>query len=116
MSDQALTQAFTGRIFSLGDPEYVESTSNYFSAWENEIRPSYIYRPLSALELSQFIKSIRESALVGKLKLAIRGGGHTPWGGAANINSGVTIGLRRLEDIHVDYATKTASIGAGQRW
>ena len=54
--------------------------------------------------------------MAGKVKVAIRGGGHTPWAGAANIHDGLVIDLRKLAGVKVDQEKKMVSIGAGERW
>lgn len=44
---------------------------------------------------------------------AIRGGGHTPWAGSANINGGVTIDMTSIKDVTVNNNKTIASVGAG---
>lgn len=44
---------------------------------------------------------------------AIRGGGHTPWAGSANINGGVTIDMNSIKDVTVNNNKTIASVGAG---
>ena len=41
---------------------------------------------------------------------------HTPFAGAANIQSGVTIDLRPLNQEYVAQDKKTVAIGPGNRW
>lgn len=45
---------------------------------------------------------------------AVRGGGHTPWATAANIQDGVTIDLSGLK--HVNTTGLVTSVGGGARW
>jgi FAD/FMN-containing dehydrogenase len=49
-------------------------------------------------------------------KFAIRGAGHTPQAGAANIPSGVTIDLTSMTPISVNAGKTVTSIGPGVRW
>lgn len=49
-------------------------------------------------------------------KFAIRGGGHTPWAGSANINGGVTIDMTSIKDVSVNQDQTIASVGAGAVW
>ena len=49
-------------------------------------------------------------------KFAIRGGGHTPWGGSANIEGGVTIDLKFLNQVDVSPDQTVVSVGPGNRW
>jgi FAD/FMN-containing dehydrogenase len=43
----------------------------------------------------------------------VRGGGNTPWAGAANIAGGVTIDLRALNNITLSPDQKTVQVGYG---
>lgn len=44
---------------------------------------------------------------------AIRGGGHTWWAGAANIQDGVTIDLSEITQVVVSEDRTTTSVGGG---
>ena len=46
----------------------------------------------------------------------IRGGGHTPWAGSANVNGGVTIDLRFIDTVTVNQNKTIASVGGGAVW
>lgn len=47
---------------------------------------------------------------------AIKSGGHAPGAGASNANRGITIDLRKIDDIAVSDTLETARIGTGNRW
>ncbi|KAI4173898.1 MAG: hypothetical protein LQ343_002666 [Gyalolechia ehrenbergii] len=49
-------------------------------------------------------------------QFAIRGGGHTPWTGSANIADGVTIDMGSIKSVNVDPSSTFVSIAAGARW
>lgn len=49
-------------------------------------------------------------------QFAIRSGGHTAWAGAANVEGGVTLDLRKLNSVQVNSAKATVSLGAGGTW
>ena len=51
-----------------------------------------------------------------RCKFAIRGGGHTPWAGSANIHDGVTIDMRSIADVTVNESRSVVSAGAGAVW
>lgn len=112
---KALSATLPGRVFFSGSLEYNESRS-YFTAFENELSPACVVRPSSADDVATIIKIVSSSALSGKIKLAVRSGGHTPWPGAANVNEGITIDLRNITGVRVDSQTNVVSIGAGERW
>lgn len=47
---------------------------------------------------------------------ALRGGGHNPTAGSANINQGVTIDLRSLDGVEVSLDKTITSVGGGAVW
>lgn len=49
-------------------------------------------------------------------QFAVRGAGHTPWPGAANIQGGVTIDLAGLNAVDVSPNRRVTGIGGGNRW
>ncbi|KAH5529349.1 hypothetical protein HBI29_014970 [Parastagonospora nodorum] len=94
MDCNALAEAFPRMVHLSSSPEYENSTKSYFFAFENELQPAYVLVPKVAQDVVDIIKYL-QNTLTG-VKIAIRGGGHTPWAGAANMGSGVTIGLSGL--------------------
>jgi FAD/FMN-containing dehydrogenase len=101
-------------VFLRDTAEYSKSANNYFAAFENEVDPMCIVRPRSAGELRKIVKYL--STISPLPQVAIKGGGHTAWAGAANIQDGVLIDMINFDEITVNHNTKTVSIGAGQRW
>ena len=93
MDCNALANALPRRVYFPGSTAYEASHSSYFAALENELSLACIVRPNSVAEVSTVIKFIASHA---SGYLAIRGGGHTPWVGVANINNGVTLDLQAL--------------------
>lgn len=47
--------------------------------------------------------------------MVIRGGGHTRWAGAANIDAGVTVDLQNITGVNYDLRTNLFSIELGER-
>lgn len=95
-----------GRIFYANDPAY-NASQTYFTAQEREMTPSCIFRPETAEDVSAFVKL---AAFYGT-KFAIRSGGHTLFRGAANIDDGITVDMRRLEKVVVSEDSRSASVG-----
>ena len=116
MSDAKTMAALPGKVFFPGSSNYTSSVGSYFAAFENELTPTCVVRPTSAQDVSEIISGINTLALSGQVQLAVRGGGHTPWAGAANIQSGITLDLQNLTGVTVDPSTKVASVGSGERW
>lgn len=99
-----------GRVFYPDSATYNSSISSYYSGQERELNPSCIFRPTTTSEVSQFIKLIADC---GDVKFAVRGGGHTLWTGAANIDDGITVDMRSLNGLDLSKDHKIARLGGG---
>lgn len=53
---------------------------------------------------------------VTQCKFAVKSGGHAAFAGASNIEGGVTIDLRNLNQINVSADKKQTAVGAGNVW
>ncbi|KAL9636720.1 MAG: hypothetical protein Q9204_002144 [Flavoplaca sp. TL-2023a] len=115
MDCKNLAAQLPGKVFLPPSPQYTETDSSYFAAFENELSPACVVRPANAADVSAIVKIVGSSSWHAT-PLAIKGGGHTPWAGAANIDNGVTIDLRHLTGVHVNSQTGLATLGAGERW
>jgi acetoin utilization deacetylase AcuC-like enzyme len=100
-------------------PSYISSLASYFSLQESTTHPQCIVSPEIANDISLAVETL--TGLYVDLKddakkecqFAIRPGGHTAWAGAANIEGGVTLNLRKLNSVQVNSAKVTVSLGAG---
>ncbi|PGH21389.1 hypothetical protein AJ80_03306 [Polytolypa hystricis UAMH7299] len=112
-----------GRISYPGSEVYDASVASYYSGQERELTPHCIFRPTTTSEVSEFVKSIntnsrkharhRTDSRFSQPQFAIRGGGHTLWPGAANIDNGVTVDLREMKSVVLSEDQKMASVGGG---
>ncbi|KAL8821083.1 MAG: hypothetical protein Q9191_007383 [Dirinaria sp. TL-2023a] len=114
MACKALAEQLPGKVFSPGSAQYVATGTSYFAAFENELSPVCVVKPENAAEVSVVLKTVRTYR--DQVRLAIKGGGHTLWAGAANIDNGVTMDMQSVEGVNVNAQTGIASIGAGERW
>ena len=95
---------------------YNSSLTSYFSQQEEQTRPTCIVQPTSAQDVATAIKVLSRSGPSERPCLfAIRGGGHMTFAGSANINNGVTIDLRKLNQISLSQ-NSTVSVGGGMVW
>ena len=62
------------------------------------------------------IKTLKPLSELKECQLAVRGGGHTPFAGSANINGGVTLDMQLFTGVNVKQDHSLTSIGAGERW
>ncbi|KAI1370392.1 FAD-binding domain-containing protein [Hypoxylon crocopeplum] len=113
----ALTGVLPGpSILHPSSEEYEKENGSYFSTFENEVKPSYIVKPENVQQVQDLLRSLRPHLLSGDCQIAIRGGGHTPFAGSANIQDGVTIDMRCLKGIHLSQDKSVVEIGVGVTW
>lgn len=111
----ALTSALTeSAILRPGSTEFEKDNGSYFSAFENEITPSFIAKPATVKQVQDLILALRPHLLDGSCQVAVRGTGHTPFAGSANIQNGVTIDTRGLKGINI--GDGTVEVGSGETW
>ncbi|KAL7935512.1 hypothetical protein V8C35DRAFT_299670 [Trichoderma chlorosporum] len=104
-----------------GDAAYNASQSSFYTSLERDVTPGCVFRPNCTADVSKFIKLIssntprtRSGDFSGTF--AVRGGGHTLWTGAANIDGGVTVDMRGMNSFSLSKDLKTASLGGGAIW
>ncbi len=97
------------------NPNYEASVESYWSVTAR-LAPACFVLPTTAQDVSLAVKTLVKSNSAGPCRFAIRGGGHTPWPGAANIKDGVTIDLSSMNKVIYDKEKSMASIGPGARW
>lgn len=99
---------------------YKNSLASYWSLQEVTLTPQCVVEPQSTKDVSTavFVLSLlsRRTNFSSECQFAIRGAGHTPWPGAANIQGGVTIDLAGLNAVDVSPNQSVTGIGAGNRW
>lgn len=98
-------------VFMPQDPAYQASIDSYFSNTA-KLQPACVFIPESTEQVSRAIKAL----VTTKEEFAIRSGGHAPFGGSNNVQSGVTIDLSHLSSIQYDGDSKLVTFGPGVRW
>ena len=99
-------------ILTRNSTAFSPRNKSYFTVFNDDITPSSIACPESANQVAQLIRAADRC----NAEIAIRGGGHTPWKGAANIDNRLVIDLRNLTTVNVDIEKSIVSIGAGSNW
>ncbi|SPQ23618.1 c707416b-dcfe-49b6-ad34-7f99f2c61f99 [Thermothielavioides terrestris] len=99
-----------------GSDEYDKANGSYFSAFENEVKPLYIAKPATVEQVQRLVEALRPHVIAGSCRIAIRGEGHTPFAGSANVQDGVTIDMRRLKGITLSADRSTVEIAVGETW
>ncbi|TKX25781.1 FAD-linked oxidoreductase-like protein 1 [Elsinoe australis] len=97
---------------------FSQSVGSYWSLKNTEIHPSCIVLPSSAQEVSEAVSTLSLGATVWKdrCQFAIRGGGHTPWAGAANIEQGIVIDTSNLPAAGLSKDKKTITVSPSWTW
>ncbi|KAF2662068.1 FAD-binding domain-containing protein [Lophiostoma macrostomum CBS 122681] len=107
-----LTAELPGKVFTSEAAEYKESNKAYFTAFESALSPAVIVRPSNVADVSTIVTLAKDL----KFPLAIKGAGHTPWAGVANVEGGVTMDMRHLQGIQLSADEKTVSVATGENW
>lgn len=104
--------------------QVVYSNSSSFGSWNRrwadtaELTPSCIFRPQSAEDVSFAVQTFSVGA--GKCHdfcpFSIKGGGHTPWAGANNVDGGIAIDMGVMNQIVLAEDRSYAALGGGAIW
>ncbi|KAI9648500.1 hypothetical protein NHQ30_003135 [Ciborinia camelliae] len=113
-----LAKGLEGKVFEPDSDVYNASLKSYFTLQETQLKPSFIITPTSAQDVSQALRSLRtiNSETEIATKVAVRGGGHSPFAGSANIDKGITIDLRNINAVEVNESRDIVSVGGGAIW
>ncbi|RFU80154.1 oxidoreductase, fad-binding [Trichoderma arundinaceum] len=102
-----------GRVSYPDSATYNSSISSYYSGQERSLNPGCIFRPTCTSEVSQFVQLVTAHK---DTQFAVRGGGHTLWTGAANIDGGITVDMRLMNGVVLSQDHKIARLGPGGIW
>ncbi|KAL8710037.1 MAG: hypothetical protein Q9220_005308 [cf. Caloplaca sp. 1 TL-2023] len=116
-----LQAAFPKTVYFTQSAEYAQSLQSYWSQQEQKMTPSCIFSPQNTQDVSQAVRILSQyqkasNSTAAGCQFAIRGAGHTPFAGSANIEDGVTIDMRSIRAVDVNQQETVVSIGAGARW
>jgi FAD/FMN-containing dehydrogenase len=105
------------KVFEPNTTLYAQCQNSYYAQQERDLSPNCVVRPAHSSDVALVVKKISLLNLAGsQTKLAIRGGGHSPNPGSANINNGVTMDMRSMNTVTVSSDRSIVSIGAGALW
>ncbi|KAK9436350.1 FAD binding domain-containing protein [Metarhizium brunneum] len=91
---------------------YEFEESRYWSQQQAFTRPACRFTPGAAADVSLAVLTSR----VTQCKFAVKSGGHAAFAGASNIEGGLTLDLRNLNQVVVSADKKQTSVGAGNVW
>ncbi|KAH6667968.1 FAD binding domain protein [Halenospora varia] len=87
--------------------------NSFWSSQEASLSPTCIVIPETPEDISTTISTLSQNP---ECEFAIKGQGHAPAAGFANIQSGITIDMTPLNEASVNENHTIASIGAGASW
>ncbi|TGO35330.1 hypothetical protein BHYA_0162g00180 [Botrytis hyacinthi] len=108
----ALHNSLQEKVATHNGSDYQSAQNSYFSAQAKSLFPACIATPNTSSEVATIVQILVE----GRVRFAIRGGGHSLNAGAADIERGVTDNLRALNKVEVNKEQTLVSIGGGAKW
>ncbi|KAK6810561.1 hypothetical protein RU639_013628 [Aspergillus parasiticus] len=119
--DALIKAGLSNRLLFATDPEYEPRIESYW-AWNTRRHPYCIVQPHNAKEVSTAMTALLGSKAgagdgtgAGAWYIAVRAGGHN-LGYSNNIDTGVTIDLKYLNQTTYDSKTNIASVSPGSHW
>ncbi|KAL2820550.1 hypothetical protein BDW59DRAFT_150682 [Aspergillus cavernicola] len=120
----ALSSLLGNKVSFPNTPQYTSSLTSYFSQQNSNLHPLCVVSPTTPADISTAITSITTTSKFlppnansqSQCHFALRSGGHTTFGGASNINNGITFDLSALNSTVVSDDRTTVSVGVGATW
>ncbi|KAK7703725.1 hypothetical protein SLS57_010832 [Botryosphaeria dothidea] len=84
----------------------------FWSVQQARVRPSCIFQPTSANEVSVAVQLSR----LLQCPFAVKSGGHAAFAGASNIPGGITIDTKLMNQVVLSPDRDQASVGPGAKW
>ena len=115
---QALSAALGNKVSYPTDAAFTLSLASYWSQQEEQLIPNCIVSPSSSQDVAITVKILNAAIALNDTEafFALRGGGHNPTAGSANINQGVTIDLKSINGVDISLDKTVTSVGGGATW
>ncbi|KAF7891296.1 uncharacterized protein EAF02_001621 [Botrytis sinoallii] len=91
---------------------YNATIYGFWSGQARDDKSTCVLQPTTREHVAAVVRTLTR----WRCQFSVKGGGHTPFAGAALINDGVTIDLAKLNTISVDKNAGIAHVGAGLKW
>ena len=91
---------------------YDTTIAGFWSGQARDDKPTCVVQPTTREHVAAVVRTLTR----WQCQFSVKGGGHTPFPGAASINDGVTIDLAKLNTISVDKNANIAYVGSGLKW
>lgn len=109
---ERLAEHFSQQLSYPSNDTYQQFLDGYWTERESELEPNCIFTAEKSQDVARAVGILGKTS---QCKFAVRGVGHTGWPGAANIESGITFDLSRLDDT-TTVGNTSVEVGAGARW
>ncbi|KAL2850954.1 hypothetical protein BJX68DRAFT_76064 [Aspergillus pseudodeflectus] len=100
------------KVIAKGTEAYQNATESYWSAQQQEVKPSCIFIPSVDTDVSVLVLL----AQLTECPFAAKSGGHAAFAGASSIPGGITILFRDLNEVLLNEDKSVASVGPGNKW
>jgi FAD/FMN-containing dehydrogenase len=110
----ALEKALPAKLFYPGSSPYNASQNSFFLAQQSQLTLACIVRPTTSHDVAIFMKTLRVEKL--PLRLAIRGGGHSTVVGSSNIEGGIMLNMRGMNNVSLLENGQIVSVRDGAVW
>ena len=108
-----LSQSLGAKVSYPSDARYNATEASYWSLQESDIRPACILQPSTAHDVSIAVSLLSST---DHCEFAVKGQGHSPAAGFANVDNGVTIDMAGLASVETNEDHSVALVGAGASW
>lgn len=95
-----------------GSANYSSCQSGYWSVQQADVHPDCIFRPQNTRDVSRAVLFSR----LFHCPFAVKSGGHSAFAGSSNIQGGITLDLRALNQVKLSDDKSIVSVGAGLKW
>ncbi|KAK8257352.1 FAD binding domain protein [Phyllosticta capitalensis] len=95
-----------------GSANYSSCQSGYWSVQQADVHPDCIFRPQNTRDVSHAVLFSR----LFHCPFAVKSGGHSAFAGSSNIQGGITLDLRALNQVKLSDDKSIVSVGAGLKW
>ncbi|KAH8886210.1 FAD-binding domain-containing protein [Thozetella sp. PMI_491] len=109
----ALSAALGYQVSFPGQGSYSQTESSYWSIQEAQLAPACVVTPATGNDVASAVSIIAANE---GCNFAIKGQGHAPAAGFANIDGGVTIDMSGMNSVSLSSDQSLASVGAGAAW
>ncbi|KAG7094793.1 hypothetical protein E1B28_005608 [Marasmius oreades] len=109
---EAIYREHPSMVFHPPTPEYQSRLKGYFSFQQQELLPTCRVMPASASDVS----CVLQIATANNCPFAVCSGGQMSWKGASNINGGIVIDLRRMNQVDISREEERVKLGPGSIW